>query len=544
MDSDTSTNSLDCVDNSRNTILYKMYVSNVGNRLREMDTPSDVDCQRWPWELMQNAKDSISGSDRDKIDIILTIEDDYVIFQHDGNPFNGDSYLALLYKYSDGKKDNSESTGRFGTGFLTTHSLSKVVNIEGPIFDQKGNICGFEVTMYRDGKNDKELIEGMNKMEKEKKFWNDKKPKWTKFKYILKTQRNKESSLLGVNNFKTNIILTMIFNKKFNNIELKEKNKNLVFKKYNEEILDNVEILTYSINDNIANQLMIKYYLHSKISEESKELTEHFDKKRFLNLDCAIEIDPIKKVILCNENSPCLFCSLPLVGSENHILPFILNSNDFEPSTERQEILLDGAEFRKDESRNMDIPSDVGINRYILKKSYELFERITKFFSANKYNYLHLLARGLKTIPKVKKYFNEKWYEENYMKNMREILYKYPIIYDANDNLLYIKNTYFPIYDNYNPDFTKIYYELVKKLYIDTPRYEESIEWSKFLWEKDLEENRIDINLLIDKYNNTPKNFDYINIFVKFIFDYYKSLPKTKQILVNQENNFVILIFL
>ena len=29
------------------------------------------------------------------------------------------------------------------------------------------------------------------KMEKEKKFWTDKKPKWTKFKYILKTKRNK-----------------------------------------------------------------------------------------------------------------------------------------------------------------------------------------------------------------------------------------------------------------------------------------------------------------------------------------------------------------
>ena len=39
-------NSLDSVENSRNSILYKMYVSNVGNRLREMDTPSDIDCQR------------------------------------------------------------------------------------------------------------------------------------------------------------------------------------------------------------------------------------------------------------------------------------------------------------------------------------------------------------------------------------------------------------------------------------------------------------------------------------------------------------------
>ena len=540
MDNENCTNSLDCVDNSRNTILYKMYVSNVGNRLREMDTPSDIDCQRWPWELMQNAKDSISGSNRDTIDIILTVEDDYVIFQHDGNPFNGDSYLALLYKYSDGKKDNSESTGRFGTGFLTTHSLSKVVNIEGPIYDQKGNICGFEVTMYRDGKNDKELIEGMNKMEKEKKFWSDKRPKWTKFKYFLKTQRNKESSILGVNNFKENIILTMIFNRKFNIIQLKENNKNLIFQKYNEEILENVEILTYSINDSISNQLLIKYYIHSKISEESKELTEHFDKKRYLNLDCAIEIDPIKKEIKINDKSPCLFCSLPLVGSESHILPFILNSNDFEPSTERQEILLDGAEFRKDENKNKEIPSDVGINRYILKRSYELFERITKFFSSNKYNNLHLLSRGLKDIPKVKKYFDEKWYEENYMKEMKEILYKYPIIYGEDSNLFYIKDIYFPIYDNYNPKFTKIYYELVKQLYLNIPRYEESIEWSKFLWEKDLKENRIDINLLIDKYNKSQLDFDFINIFVKFIFENYKPLLKTKQILKNQENNFIL----
>ena len=540
MNNENWTNSLDCVDYSRNTILYKMYVSNVGNRLREMDTPSDIDCQRWPWELMQNAKDSISGSDRDKIDIILEIEDNYVIFQHNGNPFNGDSYLALLYKYSDGKKDNSESTGRFGTGFLTTHSLSKVVNIEGPIYDQKGNICGFEVTMYRDGKNDKELIEGMNKMEKEKKFYSDQKPKWTKFKYILKTERNKESSILGVNNFKTNIILTMIFNYKFNNVELKEKNKNLIFRKYNEEKIDNVEIKIYSINDNVSNQLKIKFFLYSKINEISKELTKHFDKERYLTLDCAIEIDPIKKEIICNENSPCLFCSLPLVGSENHILPFILNSNDFEPSTERQEILLDGPEYRKDEKNNLEIPSDVGINRYILKRSYELFERITKFFSENKYNNLHLLSRGLKNIPNVKKYFNEKWYEENYMKDMKEILYKYPIIYDTDNNLLYIKNTYFPIYDNYNQDFTKNYYDLVKHLYIDTPRYEESIEWSKFLWEKDLEKNRIDINLLIDKYNNTQLAYEFINKFVKFIFDNYKSLLKTKLILINQENKFIL----
>jgi hypothetical protein len=176
-------NTLDCIDNSRASVLHKMYVSNVGNRLREMQTPSDVDCQRWPWELMQNAKDSISGSDRNSVEVKLEITDDVVTFQHDGCPFNGKTYLALLYKYSEGKANNAESTGRFGTGFLTTHSLSKVVQMEGPIYDEDGTICGFEVTMYRDGQNNEELIEGMKKMESEKKFWRNKHPRWTKFKY-------------------------------------------------------------------------------------------------------------------------------------------------------------------------------------------------------------------------------------------------------------------------------------------------------------------------------------------------------------------------
>ena len=79
------------------------------------------------------------------------------------------------------------------------------------------------------------------------------------------------------------------------------------------------------------------------------------------------------------------------------MLPFILNLNYFEQSIKKQEIVLDWAEFRIDENKNKETPSNVDINRYILKRSYELFERI------------------------IKKYFNEKIYEENYMKNMIEI---------------------------------------------------------------------------------------------------------------------------
>ena len=540
---DTYLNTLKCIDNSRNSVLHKMYVSNVGNRLREMQTPSDIDCQRWPWELMQNAKDSISGSNRDSVEVILEIADDMVIYQHDGCPFNGKTYLALLYKYSEGKANNTESTGRFGTGFLTTHSLSKVVKMEGPIVDEDGTVCGFEVTMYRDGENNEQLIEGMKKMEAEKKFWRNKNPRWTKFKYILKTKRNKESSELGAYSFKNNIILTMLFNQKFKKVQLKSKDLNLIYEKKQEqqkEESDNVEIISYTLQDSNTKELKTRSFLHTKINEKSKELTLHFDKERFLIVECALEIDPMQKLVICDEKSPCLFCSLPLVGSESHILPLILNSNDFEPSTERQEILLDGAEIKKDEKRNnIEIPTDVGINRYILRRSYELFERIVDYCSKNKYNSLHLLSRGLKTIPKVNKYFDKKWYEENYMKNMRNILCKYPIIYNTKNELSYIKDIYFPIYDLYNNNYTKIYYKLIKELYINVPRYEESIQWSKFLWENDLEKNRIDIYKLIDKYNESTHDDDFNNCFIKFIWDYYKEITKTKKVLINQENNYV-----
>ena len=85
------------------------------------------------------------------------------------------------------------------------------------------------------------------------------------------------------------------------------------------------------------------------------------------------------------------------------MLPFMLNLNYFEQSLKKQEIVLDGAEFRMDENKNKEAPSNVDINRYILKKSYELFERI------------------------IKKYFNEKLYEKydrNFILISNNIWYK------------------------------------------------------------------------------------------------------------------------
>jgi hypothetical protein len=180
------------VRDAKSKVFHKMYVANVRNRLRELNEPKDNDCKRWIWELIQNAKDSISkDTNRKTVDIKITVRDKEVKFLHNGSPFTAKAQLGLLYKYSEGKVNNSESTGRFGTGFLTTHTLSKIVSIEGDVYvdDNNSNLCGFSATMYRDGIDEPELLDGVKKM-KESMVYTEETNDWTTYTYHLKIEKD------------------------------------------------------------------------------------------------------------------------------------------------------------------------------------------------------------------------------------------------------------------------------------------------------------------------------------------------------------------
>ena len=206
-------------------IFHKMYLANVSNRLRELENPRVIDGKRWIWELVQNAKDSIAGNNnRTSIDIKIIVEGDSYKFLHNGSPFTIATLTALLYKYSEGKRNDCESTGRFGTGFLTTHSLSKVVKITSDYIDNEDSkIYGFSVTMFREGE-DKELLDGLKRTENSfESFQNI--FGWTTYEYIAKTYANKICGNLGIQNFKENIALVMLFCPEINSIELNDNGK-------------------------------------------------------------------------------------------------------------------------------------------------------------------------------------------------------------------------------------------------------------------------------------------------------------------------------
>lgn len=481
------------IKGSYEKLLRKMYISNVAKRLRQLNQPSDVDRKRWVWELIQNAKDTIaSDPTRNQINVRIEIEGDIVRFRHDGNPFTSDARFGLLYKYSE-DKENSESTGRFGTGFLTTHCLSKVVTIESNMYsnDEKTELCGFSVTMYRDGQIEKELLEGLDKMEESQKYYGDL-FEWTTFTYHVSTDSGRRAIQLGIENFYKHITQTMLFCKELASIELNDNGKiTNIIRRPIEEVAPNVMSAIFEIHGETTS---IRRFLYSSYHEYNKELSDRYRADREIRIDAAIEVDE-NNCIVSHAGNTSHFCVLPLVGIETQLEePIILNSPDFEPDEERQSLLLSGQNW-DEEHNNI---SEVGINQIIYSKVYSLYDNLVSYLSSNNYGKLYLLANGLKKAKEHDK-LDEKWYSENVIKNYRDVLLKYPVVEPyANKKLKKLADCIF-VKDSKNENEV---FSLLTSLYPDK-LIKDNLEWSQFVWKEGLDIwNTEDLCKNIEEKNN------------------------------------------
>lgn len=413
-------------------LLDDMYLSNVKKRLRALNQPSENDRKRWVWELIQNAKDSISkDSNRSSIDIEIEIKDNIVKFIHNGAPFTYKSRLGLLYKYSK-DKGGEESTGRFGTGFLTTHCLSKIVTIEGDVIDQN-SIHGFSVTMYRNGQSDNELLDGIKKMEDSQQWYQNAFGKTT-FTYVIQTEDpGKDSLVKGMNNFYANIAQTMLFCPEIGKMSINDNGKITLISRLEREVplSENITLSSFQIGENSNN---VRRFIKIHSSEPNSELTKKYKRPRNLRLDLAVEIDKNNNIIYHKENTQ-LFCVLPLVGTEAQLTePLYINSPDFEPDEERQRLLLSGNEtienipdeYDDDQTRRI-VKSEAGINHLIYKKIVELYDAIVKYLSDAQYGNMYNIAIGLKGNKQYQD-LDLEWYNTNVTNQYRRVLTSYDIV--------------------------------------------------------------------------------------------------------------------
>jgi hypothetical protein len=113
--------------------------------------------KRWVWELLQNAKDvNIDGTVKVRIDADLESATAHLTFNHTGQAFSTENIRFLIEQISskDRKKDATgrpKTTGKFGTGFLTTRLLSEIVTVTGIAKEDGLTPRKFQLTLDRRG---------------------------------------------------------------------------------------------------------------------------------------------------------------------------------------------------------------------------------------------------------------------------------------------------------------------------------------------------------------------------------------------------------
>lgn len=110
----------------------------------------DRAASRWAFELLQNAHDAGPRPGRKGVAVSFRYAEGVLTFEHDAAAFRMEEVAALLTGGSSKDFASTETTGRFGTGFLVTHALAEKVDAEGVL--EEGNALHlFEITLDRAG---------------------------------------------------------------------------------------------------------------------------------------------------------------------------------------------------------------------------------------------------------------------------------------------------------------------------------------------------------------------------------------------------------
>ena len=211
---------------------------------------------------------------------------------------------------------------------------------------------------------------------------------------------------MGIDNVRANAAQTMLFCPSVRSIKVIDDVNNLTFtikRKNSDESKDIVKEVEFVEESSDRNEPITRRFISKEIEEYSKEISSHWKTKdRKLRLHVAVEVDKDNNILPIPSTSPAVYCSLPLIGFESMSLPFYINSNDFEPATERTSLYLKKKRYEirtneeTDEEEQFYLQS--GINWSIFERSLALYEAVVDYLIDNRYNKRYNLINGLGEI--------------------------------------------------------------------------------------------------------------------------------------------------
>lgn len=417
--------------------LNRLAAKGILEKLRNIRQKINVEftARRLIWELIQNAKDNAATCNiegNSNVSILLELSDNQLVFSHNNGYFTNENIRGLIRRYSSSEKDKTydlsenlpSTTGRFGTGFMTTHLLSEEVLVKGTFQKGASSFCRFVLPIDRTGLNEKSIINSVE----------------SSFHLVEESIKiSKEFDFSETNNFKTEFIYSINDSvKDLVNISISEIEagfayaliniptiKKITIKKdgstyeygihktseieVNEKIISIIEVET---NDN-----NLKHRFFATISDEDTRIIVPLSIK-----NNGYNIEELPK------NLPRLFLDFPLIGTEDINIPFIINSPLFEPTDSRDGVSLTGGKDR-----------DTSINSVTILKGFDLFKIFVDYVSSQlDWGQIFNLARFKN--PKEKDWIDKNWFDNTLIKPILSYLINVPLV-DLSDGLrVSIKN--------------------------------------------------------------------------------------------------------
>lgn len=326
---------------------YKLTADKIIQILKNLRNNGHLSKRRWVWELMQNAKDVTNAFERVTIEIRLTTES--LSFRHNGDPFHVDNLTGLIQQVSSKASDSSdeEVTGKFGTGFISTHLLADVVEVGGVVKRANNLYRKFKLQLDRSGMTSEEMLGSISKSLDRIQMLDHNEADFpllptfaqdrreddlhTEFCYLLKDEENHEAARAGIADLVHTLPGTMLNIPRLKIKEVRVSQPDGATQTY--QVAKNrtegkVAWYTVSIQDTKDAAMRERYYL----AYETEEL-------RLLG-----EVEDFQRLTLVppTGEQPMLYRDFPLIGSERFHFPFALNGCDFFPTEPRDSIFLNG----------------------------------------------------------------------------------------------------------------------------------------------------------------------------------------------------------
>lgn len=392
--------------------------------------------KRWVFELLQNAIDTATERKNENLKIAIEKSDHTLVFKHNAGWFKQEEIAAVFYGGSTKPFEReSEYLGRFGTGFLVSHVLSRSVAVKAFFIDNQQNILTCHpISIDRTGHNEKDISDAIDTCFVQLNKAEITKPQgeyWSEFTYHITDETGQSAADDGIEILQKCLTLIFAFNYRVKSITI-----NSVL--YTPEYSKTGAIEAFKVNDTTF------YFLK----------------------DSGVYVGILSKnnEVCLLDGLPRIFLDMPLVETADFIKsPFIINSRQLAP-TERRDAL----------DNNQKINEEILIAVPKLYKTF-LNHLITSHDLQGKYNCLRIAE-----IPQNFQEQNPLWRVFNsHLKEEFEKILDETAIVQTTQGLLPFNKVHFPSNPDgiINDDLLKKFFNLASQIKSNIPSPENNTRW-------------------------------------------------------------------